>query len=350
MARINELLVGFGKTKQADIATANTLAEIWRLNKLNTDLASPKLNAEDDASEIGKGHEFATATYPSHWDVGPFKIEKYLSSQFAAWVMAFCLGDVTATGTAAPYTYTCKPLDPSTAASELELPYFSYIEQLRPGANKIIDRLMSGCVINSFELALISGPGRSNATLTAEIIGSGKVIEPSAIVLPSLTPEVALPGSSMTLVVNGHDYVADKTILNVTAGFTNNVDANAGFFPGSGFQTTADATSGAIRGRLEIGTRAPSLKFSARLNKNSSEYASLKAQTTGAVTLGVSNGADNSLLLTYPKVAFKTVDEADSSNIVTVNVDCAIEYDDTTKTPFTAVVKTGVNGICVTAA
>ena len=57
--RLQEILICFGFGKQTDIATANLVATMWRLNKLNAQLANPKLNTENDAAEYGKGHEFA---------------------------------------------------------------------------------------------------------------------------------------------------------------------------------------------------------------------------------------------------------------------------------------------------
>ena len=82
-ANIRETLVGWGFRKQTDIATANVLAGIWRLNKLNAALSDTRLNTEDDAAELGKGHEFATQVFKTSWDVSG-QIEKYLSSDLAA--------------------------------------------------------------------------------------------------------------------------------------------------------------------------------------------------------------------------------------------------------------------------
>ena len=58
--RLQEVQICFGFGKQTDIATANLVAAMWRLRKLNAQLANPKLNTENDAEEYGKGHEFAT--------------------------------------------------------------------------------------------------------------------------------------------------------------------------------------------------------------------------------------------------------------------------------------------------
>jgi len=96
--RLQEVQICFGFGKQTDIATANLVAAMWRLKKLNAQLANPKLNTENDAEEYGKGHEFATQTFKTSWDTGG-TLEKYLSAEMAAWAMCFGLGKVTKAGT-----------------------------------------------------------------------------------------------------------------------------------------------------------------------------------------------------------------------------------------------------------
>jgi hypothetical protein len=53
---------------------------------------------------------------------------------------------------------------------------------------------------------------------------------------------------------------------------------DSGFFPGSGFQTPGDGSTGAIRGRLEFGNRVGNLRFVARFMNGSDEYTKLKDQ------------------------------------------------------------------------
>src|SRR6266545_1228820 len=43
--RLQEVQICFGFGKQTDIATANLVAAMWRLKKLNAQLANPKLNS-----------------------------------------------------------------------------------------------------------------------------------------------------------------------------------------------------------------------------------------------------------------------------------------------------------------
>jgi hypothetical protein len=333
-------MFAWGFRKQTTIATAAIAADCWRLNKLDG-LLKADLAVEDDAAEMGKGHEFATQGFPSHWNVNG-TIDKYLSSEFAAWVMCFGLGGVTKGGTS-HLTYTCVPIVPATA---LELPYFTFLETIRQGASSVLDRAVLGCAINSWLLSVGTGPGRANAKLRADFLGSGKIVEPSNIVMPaSATAEHTLFGSSVTATLNGVNYVTDKNLVSLEAGWNNGINADQGFYPGSDFQTSGDATTGAIRGRHEIGVRTASLKFVARFLNGSLEYTKLKAQTPGTAVVTLTYDTNNSLSLTFQQVRFKVVELGESNGIVTVAVDCQCDYH-ATNGVLTAVAKCDVDNIC----
>lgn len=340
-ARIIETLIALGKGKQTDIATANPVASVWALRKLNASLMSAKFNREDDAQEYGKGHEWATDTYAVSWDVSG-TLEKYLSAEFAAWVMAFSLGKVVKSGTGANFTYTCTPLNPN-AGDPTELPYFSFIEQIRTTAS-VIDRMAVGNALESWNLAFASGPGRVSSKLTAQFSGSGKLTEPSGIVIPAVTPEKWLPSASLLFSANSVDYVTSKNIVSGSVDFKNNLDVAGGFYPGSGFQTTGDATSGAIRGRLEYGDRAVGLSFVARFLNGSTEWTALKsgAKFTDA-SLTLQYDVNNSLILSWPQMTYKAAEIGNTNGRVTVEVTAEPLYN---AGIMTAVVKCGVDGIC----
>jgi hypothetical protein len=136
------------------------------------------------------------------------------------------------------------------------LPYFSFVAQIRPGAGSVIDRPMTGCAVEGWTISIGSGLGRANSKINVEFHGSGKLTEPSV---------------SLTLTINGVDYVTSKNIVSFETSWKNNIRMDAGFYPGSGFQTSGDATTGAIRGRLEFGNRAGALKFVVRFDHNSTE-------------------------------------------------------------------------------
>jgi len=341
--RLQELLIGFGKGKQTDIATANLVANIWQLKKLNAQLANPKLNTENDADEYGKGHEFATQTFKTSWDVSG-TLEKYLSAEVSAWAMAFGLGKVVKSGTTPNFTYTCTPLFPANGDAS-ELPYFSFVEQIRPGAGVVLDRMAVGCAVEGWTITVGSGPGRANSKITVEFVGSGKLTDPSGITLPAATLEKLLPSAALALSINGTDYVTNKNVVSVETSWKNNIRLDAGFFPGSGFQTPGDATTGAIRGRLEFGNRQGALKFTARFDNTSTELTKLKAQTTGTATITLTFDANNSLAITWQKVSFATAELGETDQIVTVAVEATPMYDSTNGI-VSAVAKCGVDGIC----
>src|SRR5579885_2874135 len=317
--RLQEVLICFGKQKQIDIVTANTGAEMWRFGKLNAALANPKLNTENDAEEFGKGHEFPTQSFQTSWDVSG-TLEKYLSAEIAAWAMAFGLGKVVKSGATPNFTYTCTPLMPANGDAA-ELPYFSFVEQIRPGAGVVLDRMAVGCVVEGWTITIGSGPGRANSKITIEFAGSGKVTEPSGIVMPAATLEKLLPSASLALTINGVNYVSNKNIVSLETSWKNNVRLDGGFYPGSGFQTPGDGASGAT------------------------ELAKLKNQSTGTAVLSLTYDPNNSLEITWQKVSFATAEVGETDGIVTVSVDCLPMWDETNGI-VSAVAKCNVDGIC----
>ena len=317
-ARIQQLILGLGKAKQAAIGTAG--ASFLRLKKLNADLTTPNPIFENDAAEIGKANEFIAQTYPSHYDVAN-RFEKYASSEFVTWAAAYGLGNIVQTGSAAPYQYVITPLNPGTT---LELPYFSLVEQVSEGGGNCVDNLYVGCAVEDWLYQANYGPGPKSSKMTVNWVGSGLLTTPSAVTVPALTLENNMLAASMALTVNGIDYVATKRILSASVGWKNNLLLNAGFFPGSGMQNGLQ-----VRGRIEIGARVPSFQFTARLLYGSTEYNLLTAQTAGAATLAVQHDANNSVSFALPKMAFQAVENGEGDGIVTVTVTGAPEYDAT---------------------
>jgi hypothetical protein len=69
MANVNELLNAWGYKKQAAIGTANVVGGMWRHTNLNTKPWAKVPVNEDDRMEIGKGHEFPTQLFKSHYNM-----------------------------------------------------------------------------------------------------------------------------------------------------------------------------------------------------------------------------------------------------------------------------------------
>jgi hypothetical protein len=338
-SRVQQLILGLGVDKQADIATAGTLFYRWR--KIDTAITTPKPIFENDAPEIGKGHEFITQTYPSYFDVAN-RIEKYASAEFLTWAFGFALGNVTVTGSAAPYVYTIVPIDPGTA---LELPYFSIAEQIAEGGGSAIDNLYVGCAIEDVTYTFNYGPGRASSKCTVNWMGSGLLTSPSAVTIPALIPETNILSAGMSLVVNGVNYVSTKRILSGSVSWKNNLMGNAGFYPGSGLQNGLQ-----VRGRMEIGPRVPSFQFTVRLLHGSVEYTNLVSQATGAAVLTVPHDANNTVTFTFPKLALQMVENTEADGIVAVTVTGAPEFDTVTGTVMSITSKCTLAGIAQAAA
>jgi hypothetical protein len=332
-ARVQQLVLGLGKGKQTNIATAG--ATFLRLKKLNADLTTSKPVFENDAAEIGKGHEFITQTFPSYYDVGN-RLEKYASAEFVTWAAAFGLGNVVVVGASAPYSYTITPIDPGTT---LELPYFSLVEQVPEGGGNCVDNLHIGCAVEDWLYQFNYGPGRASSKMTVNWVGSGKLTTPSGITVPAITAENNMLAASMALTINGVDYVGNKRILSGSIGWKNNLLLNAGFFPGSGLQNGLQ-----IRGRMEVGARVPSFQFTVRLLAASTEYATLIAQTTGTAVLTVQYDANSTVTFTFQKMAFQAVENTEADGIVAVTVTGAPQYD-ATNGVLTVTTKCGVAAI-----
>jgi hypothetical protein len=335
-ANTREILIGFSKQKQTDIATASLVANIWRMNKLNADFAGVRLNTENDAAEFGKGHEFAEQQFNVSWD-GNFRLERYLTSDFAAWAFAYALGSqVKSSPETGAYQYVMVPKDLPTSETGLELPYFTFIEQVRPGiAGEIMDRALIGCAIESVTVQLNSGPGRQNAKILVECVGSGKLNENIGYTLPAATPDVSLPaGGATVLTIDGIDYLTGgsaKNLISLEYGFRNNIRMDEGFYIGSGFQTAGDSNSGAIRGRLEVGDRQAWLRWTARYDASSTEWAKLKAGTTGTaqVTLQgptIAAAVKHKLDVLFAKVGIGVVDWQDNNGIITASCEATPMY------------------------
>jgi hypothetical protein len=331
---IQQLNFGIGYKPQSALQTANSAAECWHLSKLNAGFNRFSLVTETDAAEVGKGSEFAENVFPVSYEISG-SLEKYLSSELAAWAFIHGLGTANASYAAGAYTIT-----ETDACDGLDMPPFSVIEQLGVGCSggAAVDRMAIGCVLDNFGIKFTNGPTRQSAMISANFVGCGKNALPSAVVLPAKLVEHEIRGGSATVTINGTTY-SGGALMSLDMSFANNIRLDQGFFIGSGVQDGA-----AIRGRMERGNRVYGLSFVTRLSQASDEYAKLKAMTPGTAVINLSNSSTESLSVTYHKVTLGAVDIADDNGIVTVAVNCNVMRDATLGV-VTAVAKTAVVGI-----
>jgi hypothetical protein len=234
------------------------------------------------------------------------------------WAWAGALGNIAY----ASSTYTLVPQNPATT---LENPYFPIVLQLAEGGGMAIDELYTGCSIEEVSTAYNYGPGLQSVRTTVQFAGSGLLTSPSGVTLPAPASEHIALSSSMTLTINGTDYVAGKTILSGVFGWKNNLLLNAGYYPGSGVQSGA-----AVRGRQEIGGRVPTFTFVARLLHTSPEYAALIAQTTGTATCVLTYDSTHNFTWNWEQISYKVVKRGQADGIATVEVTVEPQYNSST--------------------
>ncbi len=310
-----------GSAKQADIVTKSTT--YLRFPKLNPDIPFLNYGTETDAAWVGKGDEFTSANgvYLTNVDTTG-RIERYGSAEFTLWGWGYALGNVTlATG-----LYTIKPINPNTG---LELPYYTLVAQLAEGGGVALDEAHIGCVVSSIETKFSYGPGLATVTNSVEYAGAGVHATPSAVTLPSVLVEKYMRSSSMSITVNGTDYVAGtpgaKTILSGSMTWNNNCILPLRYTPGSGL----DADGFAVGNRIFIGNRASGLQFTALLTKDSTEYTKLKSQTTGTAVITLTFDATHFVTWTYESVSFQMREVTQVEGLVAVTVTCATKSDPT---------------------
>jgi hypothetical protein len=318
-ANSRETKIGVGFVEQTDLTTPNTAAEIWSFTITNPAPFTITPGTEDDAADIGKGDEFPLTVFPVAMDVTG-RIEKQMSSQAAAWAFIFGLGKTTETAAGTGSKYVCVPTDP--AVDCIDLPPFTAVEQIRPaGAPPFTDRAMVGSVITGFTINLESGPGRMNARLNVDIASTGKIVTPSAIVLPAVTTENYLSASSATINIGGIDYIAQKSFVSAEISWTVNARLDTGYYPGSG----VDANGYALRGRMEYGQRMAGLTFVARAAPGSPEFSALMTRTEGPATItltGATIGAGpekHGIRVHFPRAMFSAVTNGDADGLVIIN-------------------------------
>ena len=315
-ANVQETFIAFGYAPQVDVPTINTLAQMWSLTKVNPALSTVNPVNETNALDIGKGNEFASQVFPSYQDAS-IALEKYVSSEFLAWVFCFATGKATKTaaGTGG-FTYAAVPNDPTVDC--INLPCFTWDEQIRPQPNSVVDRALIGCVVGDFTITMSSGPGRANCRVACTLPGSGRIQSPGLTPLPAVTLEHFLNAAGATININGIDYVLAQSFISLEFRWNNNVRLDTGFYPGSGTENGY-----AVRGRMEYGVREMTLNFVARAQKGSVEYNNLINQVEGPATFGVQGASIDathfhSFQVNMPRTRFQSVVNGDDANIVTV--------------------------------
>lgn len=336
-ANVRETYAAVSKRKQSALGTANPETDFIQVRKTNSALATVEIVNEDDSAELGKGDEFPTTLYPSYRSIEA-PIECYLTSEMMAWAAVFGLGNVVKTGVAPNLVYTCTPSAPISA--DIDLLPFSYAEVIRPGGN-FHDLIAVGCVLDTFQLQVQSGPGRESTKLSIGIVGTGKSTEPSGLDFANIPiPYTALPAYGATITILGTDYTATGRIISLEFGWNNNLRRDSGYYPGSGKQGNHQ-----IRGRMEHGDRAITLNFTARMTTGAAERTALSNLTSGTAVITIPGpDANNEVTITCHQVRFRQAQPGDTDGIVHIAGEMSVQKH-TTNGVVTIVAKCNVDDI-----
>lgn len=274
-----QVQIAFGKAVQSDIATANSAGELWSFGSVTRAPFPLGYGTEDDTDEDGKVNEFPTQQFKVSKG-GAHTLEFKLSSEIFAWASVMGLGKTVKSG-AGPYVYTSTPMVRETDGCEL--PYFTVLQKILSA----LDQAVVGVSVAGWTLRLGSGPGSANATLSVDLIASGREAEPSGISFPAskVTPNRLL-SASLALTANGIDYVTAKRINSLELSWTNAPVAR--IYPGAGVQDGY-----AVAGTLEYTKgRGYALSMDVDFNDYADELLKIKNLTEGTAVLTLGSGSE----------------------------------------------------------
>jgi hypothetical protein len=230
----------------------------------------------------------------------------------------------------------------ATNATGLELPYFSFVQQIRPGGSAVLDAMLVGCAVKSWKLSIKNSPGRASAMCSVECVTIGQYTSPSGITLPAVsTPHEFNAGMITALTFNEINYRSGgsaKQFVSMDASWENNF--RPGFFPGSGSRDGYQ-----IQGRFEWGDRAFAVQFVVRVQTGSTEYATLINLTTGTATFTVTLDANNSFSMLIQKMGFSVAELGNTDGIVTLQITGVQLYDATLTATVGSTARISLGGI-----
>lgn len=346
MALMQQGQTAVGFRRQINLKTPVTEAELWTLRQTNRSLPQPALTTENDADWMGKGI-WTTQVYPTNWDVN-IPWEARLTSENFTQCAAFALGRVTESvgvpETSIKYIIVPVGIDPADCLHDM--PATTFLALLRNCNQDVVNHALLGVCCEEFTLALNSGPGLDNATITSTWVGTGQFIAPSTLAPPPFTLEHSLRAGGSTVTFLGVPYVTNKRFVSCNFGYKNNIKLDQGFYPGSGSQNNAS-----IRGRMRRGTPTITLNFVAEFEHDSTELDLFMSQTEGSVVIGVAGGQigigpdKHGFTITCPRVLYSSAVIGENDNTLTIAIECQVLQNTTTKEVVTIVSNTEKVGI-----
>lgn len=319
-ALTKEIALALGFKKQSGIATALVAADMFRLRQTNPVMPLPNPIRESDKDDIGTDI-YATQTFPSHTEA-KITVEQRLTSANFAWLSTFWCGATVKTAADTGWKYTSvAPQLANFVANGIDLPTTTILAAVRQGGTPVSDVALVGMACEEFTMDFKSGPGRDNATISSQWMGTGKSVSPSTITMPAATTEYSLNSGQMTVLsLLGVDYIANQRFLSLSITCKNNIREGLMRYPGSGSQDGFQ-----LGGRMWRGTPEITVKATVLAEAGSAEQASLISGAEGPLTFTIVGAAVGTAFhtckVTLHRVQIKAAPASDQDGLIAYDLD-----------------------------
>lgn len=256
----------------------------------------PQLEFIDDLGKIGTGFEQASTLRPDYWTQPVFTLGedantenmalmliRALSGPVTSGLVATMPDGTTPTPTGGPTEHICLMQQDSAGR---QLVSFNVVTQgaYKDDTDRGFDMKMTGCVVDSIQMGQNQG---ELPTWSAEIVGSGKYITPSGLVLasgvnqiPDLVDQSYIGKSTIGLVYSNPAKPSGQQLINLSAlgrvrswnfQYNNNV-RRVDQRIGDPLRVSNDPTSGGIINHTEHGNRTCSFQVVVSTSHDLSEF------------------------------------------------------------------------------
>lgn len=251
----------------------------------------PTLEFTDDLDVIGTGFEQASLLRPNYWTQPVLTLGEKANAENMALMLiralsgtvtsgetAFMPDGTTPTPTGGPYEHIALM---QTAEQGRQLVSFNVITQggYRSDAARGMDMRFPGCVVDSFQMGQNRG---EYPTWSAEIVGSGKYITPSGLVLaagtsqlPDLVDQKYIGSSTIGLVYTGSAGLVNLSALGRVRSwnfqYNNNVRRDDRRI-GDPLRVSNDPTSGGIVNHTQRGPRTAAFQVVVSTSEDLAEF------------------------------------------------------------------------------
>lgn len=251
----------------------------------------PQLEFTDDLGVIGTGFEQASLLRPNYWSQPVLTIGENANAEMMALMLIRALSGSVTSGLPAfmPDGTTPTPAGGPTEHIALmqnddqgrQLLSFNVVTQgaYRSDAARGYDFRMPGCVVDTFQMGQNRG---EYPTWSAEVVGSGKFITPSDLVLaaganqiPDLVPQQYIGSSTIGLVYTGQSGLVNLSALGRVRSwnfqYNNNVRRDDRRI-GDPLRVSNDPTSGGFRNHAERGPRSAAFQVVVSTTEDLAEF------------------------------------------------------------------------------